>query len=772
MARRRVLELIVLTLALTALYLLQLGCEGIEQPEPDKNKEPETAVTSGPVDSSDAFYRVHLFWKGFDTDGMIRGFEYAVDDTSRNELWIPTVKTDSVFVFNTATDGSQLQRRYHRYFVRAIDNEGKEDPSPAVIEFFAETEAAPRSILLADTANRMVVIGTKVYLAGGENGLDVFDLGGGDVDRVTTYFTGGYAGDIVIDDGYLFMADGSRGVVVFDVADPAMPALVARYETLGEARALDYDSPYLFVADGMNGIVVLDVSVPEDPVFFARYRPTPALEFVGVEAEGDLVFGAAGMRGIVVLQFRPEKSELILLPVPEGSAAPVVTGEEVFDFDSFEDYLYVANGEGGLSTYRVEPDGALAALSSNELQGRAIQVKVRNGHLYVANSFNGICVLDIADPADPKSCSHVGFSGNITGICFSGDTLIAGNGDRGLRFLDASDPTNVTLLGLDHTSFCPESPAEAETLLAFSSVKFCWTGVSPGGQVIAYRYQLQGIDNEPVQVSPESTEVFYRNLPPKDEYLFAVETKDETGLWSAGEEKAERRFTVNFDPESYLDTLWVTGPYTDAGPIPLTAADTLLPDSTFIHFCWHHSDKDTVQSDSVVGSWWRVGGAGFFSADSLESTMVACDVAGPLVSSPPSGYILEVGGIDSFGRRERFGARFNFQVNFPPDVQIVSPVVNSDLIAPDSVTITLQGLDVDGPPQNLLYEYEFRTTSNQFLDDGNISGLFGSPGGVIQFRVATFGIRDRVVFEVTPLDRQGRGKAGPTRTVRFRVRPQ
>ena len=43
---------------------------------------------------------------------------------------------------------------------------------------------------------------------------------------------------------------------------------------------------------------------------------------------------------------------------------------------------------------------------------------------------------------------------------------------------------------------------------------------------MAYRYQLQGIDNEPVEVTPDSTEVFYRNLPPKDEYIFAVETKE------------------------------------------------------------------------------------------------------------------------------------------------------------------------------------------------------------------------------------------------------
>ncbi len=772
MARRRVLELFILTLALTTIYFVLGGCEGIEQPEPDKNKEPETELTGVPLDSSNTFYRVHLFWKGFDSDGLIQGFEYAVDDTSRNEFWVFTTRSDSEFVFNTATEESQQQRRSHLFFVRAIDNEGKEDPSPSEIQFFAQTSAQPLSFLLTDTVNRMAVNESVIYVAGGTNGLDIFDISDpGDIRRVATLFTGGTATDVVYTDGMVFLADGEGGIVVLDVSDPADPVVIARYPTLGRAAsALDWSEPYLFVADGSNGILVLDMSVPSDPVFLGRYSPNSPHEFIGLAVHGDLVFGAAGERGVVALEFRPDSDEFILVPLPEGSPRTFITEHTAYSFWPEDGILYVADGEGGILVLQVDADGSLQELNRFCLDGKAVQVLKRDPYLYIANGYSGICIVDVSDPMSPVQTDRVGFSGDVTGLAFRGDTLVVGIGDRGLALLDVTDPGEADLLEITSVEFCPESPAETETLLAFSSVKFCWDGVSPGGQVVAYRYQLQGVDQVSIEVSPDSITAFYQNLVPKDEYVFTVETKDETGLWSSGDGTAERRFTVNFNPESFLDSIWVTGPYTDAGPIPLAAADTLLPDSTFIHFRWHHTDRDTVQGDTIVGSWWRVGGGGFVSPDSLDSVLIGQDVAGPLLSSPPTGYILEVGGIDKFERREENGATYRFQINYPPDVQVLSPEVFETVLTSDSVTVTLQGMDADGPPRNLLYEYRFRTAENSFLGSGELSGLFGTNDGVIEVTLPTFGITALVVFEVTPIDRGGRGKTGAKRVVQFFVR--
>ena len=411
MGRKRVLELLILVLALPALYLAQLGCEGIEQPEPAKNKEPETVVTSGPVDSTDAFYRVPVFWKGFDDDGLIQGFEYALDDTLRSD-WVFTTRSDSEFVFLTALDApeEQLQRRFHRFFVRAIDNEGKEDLTPAWIEFFAETQAAPRSILLRDIAYRVAVSDSKVFVAGGENGLDIYDVSDPlAIDHVKTLFTGGVATDILMHDGVVFIGDGEKGVTVIDVTLPENASIIGRYPTLGAAAAgIAFDDPYLAVADGTNGVVILDVSTPEDPLFVARYTPENSEEFVGVAIHGDRVVGLAGEDGVFLFEFRPEASSLRLNPLPEGSPQAFVTWNQALYALVEDGFILVADGAGGLLILEVGADGTMTEYASVPLEGRARALERYGDFLFVANGNNGVSVIDVTDRAAPELVDRFG----------------------------------------------------------------------------------------------------------------------------------------------------------------------------------------------------------------------------------------------------------------------------------------------------------------------------------------------------------------------------
>jgi len=107
----------------------------------DRNLPPETYIPGAPAESSLAYYRVHLYWTGTDPDGRIDHFEYAVTDTSLGpgettpgfNGYYRTEKTDSLFVFRA--DDPQILG--HRFYVRAVDNEGKVDPTPAWAYFVA-----------------------------------------------------------------------------------------------------------------------------------------------------------------------------------------------------------------------------------------------------------------------------------------------------------------------------------------------------------------------------------------------------------------------------------------------------------------------------------------------------------------------------------------------------------------------------------------------------------------------------------------------------------
>jgi hypothetical protein len=147
----RITALVVLMLA-TGIVLLSCAKDPLRV---DRNRPPETFLVAAPVDTSIAdiaySYRIHLYWRGEDSDGYVVGYEYSWDDSSIGAFHF-TTKTDSIFEL-TVNDSSQITggtgtnpttARAHTFFIRAVDNLGKPDPSLTIYNrrvFKAQTVA-------------------------------------------------------------------------------------------------------------------------------------------------------------------------------------------------------------------------------------------------------------------------------------------------------------------------------------------------------------------------------------------------------------------------------------------------------------------------------------------------------------------------------------------------------------------------------------------------------------------------------------------------------
>ncbi|NNF07803.1 MAG: hypothetical protein HKN21_13650 [Candidatus Eisenbacteria bacterium] len=136
----------------------------------DPNLPPETFISGAPAESTLAFYQVQLYWNGVDPDGIIDHFEYAVTDSNLTpgELtpdfsgYFSTNRTDSLFKL-TANNPQILG---HRFYVRAVDNEGKVDPTPAWTYFIAHDFNFPQVVF--NTAD-----GRWIDSAGEENTVEI-----------------------------------------------------------------------------------------------------------------------------------------------------------------------------------------------------------------------------------------------------------------------------------------------------------------------------------------------------------------------------------------------------------------------------------------------------------------------------------------------------------------------------------------------------------------------------------------------------------------------
>jgi hypothetical protein len=121
----------------------------------DRNRPPRTYLVAAPVDTTvddlKYSYRIHLYWRGEDLDGYVVGFLWSWDDSSLGAFRY-TTKTDSIFEL-TVNDSSQLSggvgtnpgnARPHTFFIRAVDNLGKQDPALTIFNrrsFSAGTES-------------------------------------------------------------------------------------------------------------------------------------------------------------------------------------------------------------------------------------------------------------------------------------------------------------------------------------------------------------------------------------------------------------------------------------------------------------------------------------------------------------------------------------------------------------------------------------------------------------------------------------------------------
>ncbi len=118
------------------------------------NEPPMTFTTIAPGDHNP----FNFYWNGSDMDGAVVGYRWRLSDNGLSGIgeadtlglpWNFTTVTDSLFTVSAdfpaprepGDTGPRIFFRPHTFWIKAVDNLGFEDPSPAQISFTAVTEA-------------------------------------------------------------------------------------------------------------------------------------------------------------------------------------------------------------------------------------------------------------------------------------------------------------------------------------------------------------------------------------------------------------------------------------------------------------------------------------------------------------------------------------------------------------------------------------------------------------------------------------------------------
>lgn len=146
-------------LLVVCLVAMMASCRRTQPSLIDRNQPPDTQLWYAPPDSSDYEYKVHMYWRGTDSDGTAVRYIWAIQDTIAGQglSWNPslrlrdyrigrvTTRTDSVFSFRAYRDvnGVGVRKNRQAFFIAAIDDNGVIDPVPAAVEFVATISRLP-----------------------------------------------------------------------------------------------------------------------------------------------------------------------------------------------------------------------------------------------------------------------------------------------------------------------------------------------------------------------------------------------------------------------------------------------------------------------------------------------------------------------------------------------------------------------------------------------------------------------------------------------------
>ena len=279
--------------------------------------------------------------------------------------------------------------------VRAFDNTNPARPT------FMNTSAPT-------TTYDLDIVGNRLYNAGGENGLQIFDIGnpsspillGSYVEPNTSFER------VRVSQGRAYLMAGSQLKVV-DVGDPSNPVLLGQYGTGAYPRSIELAGTLVYVTTEF-GLSIMDASDPANITVYAGYHPNTATN--AVEVVGHRAYLAAN-------------------GYYETNVGVVKQG------------LYIAD---------ISDPAHPQELGRYVTPGQALAVRIAGDRAYVGGLVDGlvaeIWIIDISDPANPTLLATYDLPSQASSMVIAGDLMYVAGGGAGLlvlRFQDSLPQSGV-----------------------------------------------------------------------------------------------------------------------------------------------------------------------------------------------------------------------------------------------------------------------------------------------------------------------------------------
>jgi hypothetical protein len=199
------------------------------------------------------------------------------------------------------------------------------------------------------------ISGNHLFAAAKNSGMLVFRITGDQLEQIAQLATGFNTNGLQVEDNFVYLADGPGGLAVVNIADPASPQLVSRFDKGGFVGQLYKVGNYVYLANRNKGLRIVNITNPQQPFLVGAYQP------------GDICYGVVKRDVFVYLAANSRAEILRHNNSPRLAKLPVFNLKEV---EPFEYRLDVTEPDGDAFTYRAMnlPEGAIFDTTNGTLR--------------------------------------------------------------------------------------------------------------------------------------------------------------------------------------------------------------------------------------------------------------------------------------------------------------------------------------------------------------------------------------------------------------------
>ena len=262
--------------------------------------------------------------------------------------------------------------------------------------------------------NALAVSKNYLYAAGGQE-LVTYEIGEDPLTpRITSRIPVAGARQIALSGDWIFISARHFGIHVLDRRNPAKPLPVSRIEPIELATGIQACGNILFVSLRVYGVELIDVSDPQHPRHLSLLRNCGEIQSLFCYGEGFLAMGDWGGKALRIADVRNPLQPREVSRVNLDGYGDGVWVQRNFCYASTGHHSRARDPEKrfgtghGLEIFDLSNPGNPVHVSTikfppfYELGDDFWTVRVDRGIAYAGDTFNGMFMVDVRDPRNPK----------------------------------------------------------------------------------------------------------------------------------------------------------------------------------------------------------------------------------------------------------------------------------------------------------------------------------------------------------------------------------